>query len=51
VGQLRRILGRHRLRAGGHQWDSGDHPADDAFYLWGPDPPEDFVTNYEENVR
>jgi len=35
----------------GHRWDSGDHPADDAFYLWGPDPPADFVTNYEENVR
>ena len=28
-------------------WDAGDHPGDDAFYVWGPNPPADFVTNYE----
>jgi catechol 2,3-dioxygenase len=28
-------------------WQGGDHPPQDAFYLWGPEPPSDFVTNYE----
>ena len=28
-------------------WDSADHPPEDSFYLWGPEPPKDFVTNYE----
>jgi catechol 2,3-dioxygenase-like lactoylglutathione lyase family enzyme len=28
-------------------WAAGDHPGEDAFYLWGPTPPEDFVRNYE----
>jgi catechol 2,3-dioxygenase len=28
-------------------WESGDHPPQDAFYLWGPEPPSDFVTNTE----
>src|SRR5262249_27398764 len=28
-------------------WDAVDHPAEDAFYLWGPEPPEDFAFNYE----
>ncbi len=28
-------------------WEAGDHPGDDAFYVWGPTPPADFVTNYE----
>jgi len=35
----------------GHRWSGGDHPPDDAFYLWGPDPPDDFVTNYEATAR
>ena len=35
----------------GTRWSGGDHPPDDAFYLWGPDPPDDFVTNYEASVR
>ncbi|HSV16937.1 MAG TPA: VOC family protein [Casimicrobiaceae bacterium] len=35
----------------GHRWQGGDHPPDDAFYLWGPDPPDDFVTNYEATAR
>jgi catechol 2,3-dioxygenase len=28
-------------------WDGGDQPAEDAFYAWGPNVPEDFVHNYE----
>jgi len=28
-------------------WDSGDHAPEDSFYVWGPNPPEDFVHNYE----
>lgn len=30
-----------------HDWASGDHPGEDAFYVWGPNPPADFVTNHE----
>jgi catechol 2,3-dioxygenase len=30
-----------------HDWRSGDHPGEDSFFLWGPNPPEDFVRNYE----
>ncbi len=30
-----------------HDWASGDHPDHDAFYVWGPTPPADFVTNHE----
>jgi len=28
-------------------WEGGDQPAEDAFYAWGPNVPEDFVRNYE----
>ena len=28
-------------------WDAADHAGHDAFYVWGPIPPSDFVTNYE----
>ena len=28
-------------------WPAADHPPADSFYVWGPPPPEDFVTNYE----
>jgi catechol 2,3-dioxygenase-like lactoylglutathione lyase family enzyme len=28
-------------------WPAGDHPPEDSFYLWGPQVPEDFVTNFE----
>jgi catechol 2,3-dioxygenase len=31
----------------GQDWQAGDHPPHDAFYVWGPTPPEDFVKNYE----
>jgi catechol 2,3-dioxygenase-like lactoylglutathione lyase family enzyme len=30
-----------------HAWEAGDHNPEDSFYLWGPNVPEDFVTNYE----
>ncbi|HEX3347764.1 MAG TPA: VOC family protein [Acetobacteraceae bacterium] len=30
-----------------HDWASGDHAPEDAFYVWGPTPPDDFVTNHE----
>jgi catechol 2,3-dioxygenase len=35
----------------GSPWQAGDYAPEDAFYLWGPDPPSDFVTNHEETVR
>ena len=28
-------------------WPAGDHLADDSFYAWGPNVPDDFVHNYE----
>jgi catechol 2,3-dioxygenase len=28
-------------------WRSGDHPGEDSFYVWGPNPPPDFATNHE----
>jgi catechol 2,3-dioxygenase len=30
-----------------HDWAEADHPPEDSFYLWGPTPPADFVTNTE----
>jgi catechol 2,3-dioxygenase-like lactoylglutathione lyase family enzyme len=33
--------------AADQDWDSGDHPPEDSFYVWGPTPPEDFAFNYE----
>src|SRR5438876_841988 len=33
-----------------HDWQAGDHSADDAFYVWGPVPPADFAFNYETAV-
>jgi catechol 2,3-dioxygenase-like lactoylglutathione lyase family enzyme len=29
------------------QWPAADHPGEDSLYVWGPPPPDDFVTNYE----
>lgn len=29
-------------------WQAGDHDGEDAFYVWGPKPPEDFGFNYEQ---
>ncbi len=31
-------------------WPSDDHPPHDAFYVWGPNPPADFVFNYETST-
>jgi catechol 2,3-dioxygenase-like lactoylglutathione lyase family enzyme len=28
-------------------WEAGEHGGEDSFYLWGPNPPDDFVHNYE----
>jgi catechol 2,3-dioxygenase-like lactoylglutathione lyase family enzyme len=28
-------------------WQSGDHDAEDAFYIWGPKPPADWTHNHE----
>lgn len=31
----------------GLDWEGGDHGGDDAFYIWGPNPPADFAINKE----
>jgi catechol 2,3-dioxygenase-like lactoylglutathione lyase family enzyme len=31
-------------------WQAGDHPAEDSLYVWGPLPPDDFITNYEAHL-
>jgi len=28
-------------------WEAADHPGHDAFYVWGPTPPADFIVNHE----
>lgn len=28
-------------------WEAGEYDDEDSFYLWGPEPPADFTTNYE----
>lgn len=30
-----------------HDWQAGDHPPEDSFYVWGPTPPADFAFNHE----
>lgn len=30
-----------------HTWAAGDHDGEDAFYIWGPEPPADFTINHE----
>lgn len=30
-----------------HDWEAGDFPPEDAFYIWGPETPQDFAVNYE----
>ncbi|MDR3376558.1 MAG: VOC family protein [Ancalomicrobiaceae bacterium] len=30
-----------------HDWQTGHHDAENAFYIWGPKPPDDFTINYE----
>ena len=34
-----------------HEWPHADHPPDDSFYLWGPNPPADFITNREAGEK
>lgn len=29
------------------EWPAADHPLEDSFYVWGPQPPDDFVVNHE----
>jgi catechol 2,3-dioxygenase-like lactoylglutathione lyase family enzyme len=31
----------------GFAWPAADHPLEDSLYVWGPELPADFVTNYE----
>ena len=33
------------------EWPAQDHPPEDSFYLWGPNAPDDFVTNHEIEDR
>jgi catechol 2,3-dioxygenase-like lactoylglutathione lyase family enzyme len=37
--------------AAGEPWQAGDHDAQDAFYVWGPRPPEDWTHNHEAEQR
>ncbi len=30
-----------------HDWDADDHVPEDSFYIWGPEPPPEFVVNHE----
>jgi catechol 2,3-dioxygenase-like lactoylglutathione lyase family enzyme len=30
-----------------HDWEAADHPPEDSFYVWGPNPPPEFVVNHE----
>ena len=30
------------------EWPAGDHAPEDSMFLWGPMPPEDFITNFEK---
>jgi catechol 2,3-dioxygenase len=34
-----------------HDWSAGEHANEDAFYVWGPTPPDDFTLNYESDQR
>jgi hypothetical protein len=31
-------------------WEAGDHPAEESLYVWGPNPQQDLVFNYERRV-
>lgn len=31
----------------GLDWQPGNHPTEDSFYVWGPSVPDDFIKNYE----
>jgi hypothetical protein len=30
-----------------NRWAAGHHAPEDSFYLWGPQPPDDFALNHE----
>lgn len=30
-----------------HDWASANHPPEDSMFLWGPNPPEEFILNFE----
>ncbi len=47
VGKLFRVFVGHRLYPLRSGLAGGRPPPHDAFYVWGPTPPEDFVKNYE----
>ena len=32
-------------------WPAGDHAPEDSFYVWGPTPPADFITNHETRPK
>jgi len=29
------------------EWEAGDHPPEDSMFLWGPNPPPEFIQNFE----
>ena len=31
----------------GYPWEARDHAPEDAFYIWGPEPPKDWTVNHE----
>ena len=33
------------------QWNAGDYPLEDSFYVWGPPVPDDFIINHESASR
>jgi hypothetical protein len=33
------------------EWNAGDHPPEDSFYVWGPVCPDYFVVNHETASR
>jgi catechol 2,3-dioxygenase-like lactoylglutathione lyase family enzyme len=33
------------------EWPATDHPAEDSFYVWGPEVPDDFIVNHEQPVH
>jgi catechol 2,3-dioxygenase-like lactoylglutathione lyase family enzyme len=34
-----------------HEWQSGNHPPEDSMFLWGPNPPEEFIQNFEPSEQ
>ena len=33
------------------EWQAGDHPLEDSFYVWGPPPPDYFIVNHELDAQ